>query len=378
MMFVIPVLLPFYRDQMGLSFNDFLLGEAFFAATVVLLDVPTGWLSDQWQRKHILALASLLDLAGFIVLLNAHGLVQAVLAQILLGVGISLMSGTNSAMLYESLMSAGREDEYRKIEGRRGGIGLYSVAGASIIGGLLYPHHHQLPILLSAVMQVVAIMIACLTDEPERHRKRPEKHPVLDIIETTRYALSHPEVGLILIFAAIMFCSTKMIMWAQQPYYMAMHLNESFYGILMAGGFALGGFSSHMAHKLDGKVSTIKALALAWIGAVGACIGAASHLGWPGVSLLMIGGTCIYGMASPRVTEAINRHVGSERRATILSTQSLLTSLLFIPLSRLMGHISDAYGVQAVLLAVALWLGIAGLCLAGWQWRRSVLIRRVA
>ena len=30
MRFVIPVILPFYRDQMGLSFDDFLLGEARF------------------------------------------------------------------------------------------------------------------------------------------------------------------------------------------------------------------------------------------------------------------------------------------------------------------------------------------------------------
>jgi hypothetical protein len=224
--------------------------------------------------------------------------------------------------------------------------------------------------MLSVLMQLAGVIVACRMDEPERHRKRPEKHPVADIVETTKYALVHPEVGLLLIFAGVMFCSTKLIMWTQQPYYMALGLREEAFGMLMAVGFVLGGFSSQMGHRLDGRVSTYKALFMAWGAAVIACLGASIGPGWHGIVLLMIGGTCLYGMTAPRVSEAINRHVGSDRRATILSTQSLLVSLLFIPVSTLMGRVSDAYGVQAVLVALAAWLGVAGLCLALWCLKR--------
>jgi MFS family permease len=370
MAFVIPVIMPFYRDQMGLSFRDFLIGESAFAATVLLLDVPMGWVSDQWQRKHVLAAGTLIMLSGYALLLVAHSLPMAALAQSVIGVGICFLNGTNTAILYESLLSENREAEYRKREGRRGGFGLYAVALASVLGGLIYPHAHQLPVVLTVIMQNAALIVACMLDEPERHRKRAEKHPVADIVETTRYALRHPEVGVIIIFAGMMFCSTKLIMWTQQPYYMAMGLKEDVYGLLMAVGFFLGGFSSQMAHKLDGRVSTHKALLLAWSMAVAACLGAAAKLGWHGVALLMVGGSCIYGIAQPRVSEAINRHVGSERRATILSTQSLCVSVLFIPVSWAMGKVSDAYGVQAVLVALAAWLCVAGLSLAAFGIRR--------
>ena len=374
MAFIIPVIMPFYRDEIGLSFRDFLVGECFFAATVVLLDVPCGWISDQWKRKYVLALGTLLEMCGYAMLLVADSLFTAALAQSVIGIGICLFNGTNSAILYESLMAEGREGEYRKREGKRGGIGLYSVAFASVLGGLMYKFDHNLPVIVSVMMQSVGVLLAMLMDEPERHRKRPEKHPVADIIETTKYALVHPEVGLLLIFAGVMFCSTKLIMWTQQPYYTALGLREEAFGLLMAVGFVLGGFSSQMGHKLDGKVSTYKTLFLAWGAAVIACLGASIGPGWHGVVMLMMGGTCIYGMTAPRVSEAINRHVGSERRATILSTQSLLVSLLFIPVSTLLGRVSDAYGVQAVLVALACWLGIAGLCLALWCLKR----RRVA
>ncbi len=377
--FIIPVIMPFYRDQMGLSFQDFLLGEAAFAATLVLLDVPCGWLSDTWKRKTVLAMSTLMELIGYSLLLVSHSLFMAALAQSIIGVGICLLNGTNTSILYESLMSEGREAEYRKREGRRAGLGLYSVAFASVIGGLVYPHMHEGPILLTALTFLTGLFIACQVDEPERHRRRPEKHPVLDVIETTKYALAHPQVGFIIFFAAVMFCSTKMIMWTQQSYYMALHIPESWYGVLMAVGFCLGGLSSQLGHKLDGKVGSLRPLMIVWSAAVGICLAASVSPGWLGVALLMVGGTCLYGVAAPRVSEAVNRHVDSSRRATVLSTQSLLVSLMFIPVSTVMGHISSAYGVRWVLVAIACWLGVAGLSLVSWCIsRRRIRAKRLA
>lgn len=363
--FVIPVILPFYRDQMHIGFNEFLIAEAAFAATVVLLEVPTGWLSDVWQRKHVLALGVLAEMTGYACLLAGEGLLWAVIAQSIIGVGISLISGTNSALLYDTLLADGQDARFRKLEGRRQGLGLYSVAAASIIGGLVYPLDHRLPVALSLLMQLTAFAIVLCMTEPARHKKRPEKHPLADMAETMRYALhGHAGIALIILFAAVLFSGTKLIMWSQQPYYMALGVPETYFGLLMAAGFIMGGFSSHIGHRLDGKIGSLKALAAIWGAAVSVAVLSALYIGWSGIVLLMLGGTCLYGIASPRVGEAINRQVGSERRATILSTQNLMVSLLFIPISLLTGRISDDYGVQGALLIIALWLAVAGACLA--------------
>lgn len=365
MSFIIPVILPYYRDQMGLDFKAFLLGEAAFAAVVVLLEVPSGWLSDIWQRKHVLALAAFANMFGYGCLLIGDNLVWAVAAQMILGIGISLISGTNTALLYDSLLSCNREGEFRKHEGRRAGLGFYSVAGGSIIGGFIYPLHHQLPVLLSIILLGAAVILACLMQEPSRHQQRPEKHPIADMIATAKYALhGHAEIGLIILLAAVMFCSTKLIMWSQQPYYMAMGVHESLFGFLMAAGFVLAGFSSQMGHKLDGKCSSMTALVGVCLVAILVCIGASVHVGWSGIVLLMLGGSCLYGMAAPRVSEEINSRVGSERRATILSTQNLMVNLLFIPVSTMIGWISGHYGITGALLGIAGWLGVTGLGLA--------------
>lgn len=363
---IIAVVVPYYRDVMGIGFKEFLIGEAAFAAVVVLLEVPTGWISDVWKRKNVLLLGALVNMIGYSCLLYGKGLLWAIIGQAIIGVGVSLISGTHTAFLYDSLLSAGREAEFRKREGTRGGIQFYSVAAASVVGGFMYVIDPHLVAMASVVALFGAMVCAFLMDEPERHKKRPEKHPIADMLETARYALrGHAEIGFIILFAAAFFCSTKMIMWTQQPYYMAVGIHESLFGVLMACGFMLAGISSQLGHKLDGKQGgNIRILIGAWVAALLVCVGAAIHVGISGVALLMLGGSCLYGITGPRVSEAINNRVGSERRATILSTQNLMVSLCFIPVSWVVGIVSDSFGIAGALLAIAAWLGFAGLFLA--------------
>ena len=93
-------------------------------------------------------------------------------------------------------------------------------------------------------------------------------------------------------------------------------------------------------------------------------MGASAHLGWSGIALLMLGGSCIYGIAQPRINEVINKNIDSSRRATVLSTQSTMVSLCFIPLSTVMGAVSNHWGIQAVLVGLSVWLCLTGAALS--------------
>ena len=87
------------------------------------------------------------------------------------------------------------------------------------------------------------------------------------------------------------------------------------------------------------------------------------------LSLFLVG-LLGYAMGQPRINAAINGHVGSERRATILSTASLMVHLLFIPTSAIVGWISEQGGIMASLL----WIGWQLMILSGIGmvlWKRS-------
>ena len=54
-LFLLPVVVPYFGDHVGLSFRETLLTEAAFAATMVLTEVPSGWLAGHWRRKNVLS-----------------------------------------------------------------------------------------------------------------------------------------------------------------------------------------------------------------------------------------------------------------------------------------------------------------------------------
>jgi MFS family permease len=359
-LFILPVIVPYYRDEIGLGFREFMIGEAVFSALMILMEVPTGWISDIWGRRKTLAASAAAQVLGWSLLLNADSFLSAVVAQGTLAIAVSLFSGTNSAMLYDTLLEAGREDEYRRREGQRLGASLYSIGIASMLGGFMYEVNHMLPLVATILTMTLGMVATLLMQEPLRHRQAIHKNPLADMAATFRYALrGHPEVGGIILLSAILFASTKMMMWSQQPYYMALGIPETWFGILGAGGFILGGTASAIGHRLDGRFSNVGVLRtlLAW--AILASAGAGMLVGAHGIVLLM-SGSFIFGMGWPRVQAAINRRVASARRATILSCASLMVHMVSIPLLVLTGTMQDWKGIGASLMMLALLLIMLG------------------
>lgn len=358
--FIIPVIMPYYQAEIGLTFRDFMIAEAMFAATIILMEVPSGWLSDLWSRKHTLAMGLFFNTIGYAWLLWSDSFWDAATAQCIIGVGISLISGTNSAMLYDSLLQDGRTDDYRRLEGKRHGYGLYALGIASVLGGLLYQVNHDLPVILSVITQFLGMVCALLMIEPIREYRAAEKHPIADMVDTMKFALhGHNEIAGIIFFATVIFTATKIMLWTQQPYFALLQLPEVWYGVFTACGFMLGGLGGHIGHRFDGHVGN-RTMFLFMLGAAAsACLIAGTIISHAVIPLLLVG-SIMFGFGWPRVQSAINMRVSSDRRATILSTASLMINLAFIPVGALMGIMTDEWGIQNGLLALGTFILIGG------------------
>ena len=358
--FILPILVLFFRDIIRLSFREFMTTEAFFAACLLILEVPTGWLSDMWKRKHTLLLGVIVSIGGFTLLMNAGAFWHAMLAQGILGLGVSLISGTNSALLYDSLHEAGRTHEYRKQEGLMSATGLYTIALCCFCGGFMYEINPFLPLQVTLVILLFGIPACLLMVEPERHKQEVQHNPLADMIITMRYALhGHPVIGGLIMLGAVTFATTKLFLWTQQTYYTELNLPESWFGILTATGFLIGGLGSHFGHWFDGKIShrNILLILIALVGL--ASIGAGIHIGYHGIILLLLG-SAIWGFGWPHLQDALNKRIESARRATILSTANLMIQLTFIPASIMLGWSADHFGIGTALLILGGLIGLTG------------------
>ena len=125
--------------------------ESIYYAAVVVLEVPSGYLSDRLGRRPTLIIAAAATTAAHVVFATSGSFPAFAVGQCLLAAGMAFNSGTDSALLYDSLQAQGRPDEFGSIEGRAQAWGLITMAVASAVGGLSAGFDLRLAYVLSGV-----------------------------------------------------------------------------------------------------------------------------------------------------------------------------------------------------------------------------------
>jgi len=135
-MLYMPIVVPFYESN-GLSMKDIMILQAVYSIAIVVLEVPSGYLADVIGRKKTLIIGAVFGILGFTTYNFSFGFMGFLVAEIILGIGQSCISGADSAMLYDSLLDRGEEKKYTRFEGRITAMGNVAEALAGIVGGLL-------------------------------------------------------------------------------------------------------------------------------------------------------------------------------------------------------------------------------------------------
>ncbi len=355
-LFVIPIIVVYYAAHKSVGFTGFLIGEAAFALVMVVMEVPSGYLSDIWRRKSVLWLAMAWQVVGYALLWLGDGLVMMVAAQSIIGIGVSLYSGTNTAMLYDGLLERGKAATFSKYTGQHQMYGMIGATGAALVGGFAYALQPDLPAMLTVIVMVIATAATWFLTEPSRHKQEVQKNPIADMVSVMKYTLhGHKEVACLILFMTSVFVTTNLMFWLNQRYWMDANISEAWFGVLMAIGTAVNAVGAGFAHRLENRLTFMHMIfiiaALPFM-AYGLAI-ALPH--WAGVGALFLGGLA-WGMGSPLMATAVNKRVESHRRATILSVKSLVHRLVFLPLSLLAGPLADGYGAKAAMFALLLFM----------------------
>jgi len=96
-------------------------------------------------------LASALSIGGWALYTFATGFASVASAEIFLGSSLSFVSGTNSAMLYESLANQGHEEDFGRWFGCARFFGQIAKGTTALTAGLLFAYWIRLPLILMVI-----------------------------------------------------------------------------------------------------------------------------------------------------------------------------------------------------------------------------------
>ncbi len=343
-MVAMPIIVLFFQEH-GLSLTQIMFLQAIYSISVAIFEIPSGYLADLFGRKNTIVMSTFLSFIGFLIFSFFGGFYAFAIAEVLIGIGGSLMSGSDSALLYDTLIETGDKRTYTKIEGRNYAIGNFSEAAAGILGGFLAVGSIYLPVYVQTAILFLSIPIALSLVETTVHndnKLEKSSKAILDILRFTM--IENKQLKWLIIYSSAMGVATLSMAWFAQPFFKEIGISIAYFGILWAGLNFSAGITSFNSHKFDKLESNrmLSSLALAMLLSF-FLLGINSNL----FGLLFI--LFVYllrGIVTPILRNAINRNTTSNKRATVLSIRSFIIRISFAISAPFLGYIADNHSLS--------------------------------
>ena len=351
-MVVIPVFVPLLQGH-GLSMSQVLQTQAMFALTIALCEVPSGYIADIWGRRRAIMVGSALNAIGFFSLLWADTFMDFLLYELILGVGFSLISGADLALLYDT-------EVYLQEQGLPGGAGpgkslsrLIAVEAAAsgiagIVASVLLIWSLDGVVLVQAFTGLMPLLLVfTLAEVPRPRGETGHRENARHVVELLLFG--KPVVLWTAFAIAVFGLLAVYVFWIYQKYWELQSVPLGYFGYIWAAFALTVSISARYSGALEQRLGTRGVLCLIAILPLLGLLGMALGSGWVGV---MFGFAIQFsrGLSMSLFYEALNRRVPGDFRATVNSLVSLGVRAVFIVTGPLLGFALDHYGVRSTLL----------------------------
>lgn len=367
---VMPVMVPFYRHH-GLSMQEVYLLQSIFAVATLALELPTGYLADLLGRKRALVAAGLFGGLGFTTLAHVESFGGFVVFECLMAVGVAFFSGSDVALLYQSLERLPYPPEAAtRAMGRKLFHSQLGETLASILGGALAVVSLELPAQVNAVTGWVPLFVALGLHEPPGPRLASGQH-LENLARVARTLFAERLTRHVVATLVVSSATTLVAVWSFQASWRETGIPLAAFGWLWAGYNLTVALTGRFAHRLEESLGFGGVVALVGVLPVVGFLGMGCSAGALGAAFGLAFQVC-RGLDAVCLRDALNVRVPEELRATANSVASLGMRLAFALAGPLVGRSMDEFGVGATLrgLGAASALAALAVCAPLWlAWR---------
>ncbi len=330
------------------------LSQAAFTLAVLMTDVPTGWIADRFSRRRANLIGDGLAAFGFLIYALAQGFWSAVLAEIVIGIGIAFTNGADMPLLAAYCKQL--DLKLDRVNGQIQVARPFVEAAGLLIGGFIGAYSPRLALLATVLPFLVGAWLSSRLVELGARRERRDKHPIRDMFDIVKATLhGQRDLAWASLAAALQREVTHAVVWVYTPI------------LLLAGAppwMVASAWSFNMLMTAAGswvakRWSRILTDAETFIASMSLTILACLLLAWK-INLLTV---WLYGAlglsrgwAMVTTPLMIQRKAPEDAQSTVHSVASSLARLLYLPLVIVInaagGHNpSRAFLINAVVFA---------------------------
>ena len=344
----------------GFSLWEIGLAESVFHVVSLLCEVPSGMAADLLGRRKTLLSGGVLTVTCNLLMAFAPNLFTICLAMGLNALAMTMFSGTFTALVYDSLKTEGREDEYIQVSANSSQISMLANAIGSLASLLKRFLGFAGFYLLSAAFEGVSTAALALMEEPivtesqasrEKHALRALPEQFRQLVRDSLHVLHTCPMAVKLIASSALISVPSYLtkMFLQQRLVELGWPTELLFLPLLLGGLACVA-GTEIGRRVRCRSMRRLYTACALLCGMGTLLVGAAPA-WGGILGMML----VQGVLEVYLlheSQKLNDAIPSDQRATLISVDGMAYSLLMIPASPLVGAVGDAFGQAGAGLAL--------------------------
>ena len=335
-----------FWEQRGMTIQMVVYAEIIYAVTIVLLEIPTGIIADKWGRKKMIVINAFFGCCEFLILLFATEFWHFAIVAFLAGVGCSASSGSENALLYDSLLSNGEQQSFEKCLGRLNAYDFSAAILAALSGSLMAGWFgFELNYWVSFAGMLVSLCISLLLVEPGVKSKTDKPVAAKEYVTASlHFFRKNQAVCLVLLSGMVTGAALNFIDEFWQLYISRLGVPVIYFGLFSAVIFFLRLPGNILAHRIKNMISYRMLISGTLFIFTAGLLVLCAVKGY--TSLVVIFLICtVSGIIEPVVTGYLHHRIDSSMRATIDSFQSLGLRTIIIIAGLGFGFFSSRYDI---------------------------------
>ncbi len=351
LLFFLPVLALYFEKSL-FSVTNVAIIFAVEAMAFAVFEMPTGAIADLFGRKKAIISANFIHLLSLVFLYIGESMVMFIFYAIINSFARSLMSGTDSAMIYDTLKDEKKEHYYKKVIGTYRALWPIGASIGSIIGGHLAKISLSFPIAITVIPLAIATALTFFLKEP-RYEKEDHKNVFRHIINSLRIIINNKQLILLMGGGLILMAFGETIHLLGPLFFEFNEIPIELFGWITASIFGLSSVGHYFSHDLSEKIGNKRTLLLSVIGSPALLLLATLSGKYTAIILFIIP-SLFFGLRNPLIDHLLNVEVASSKRATIISTSNFLAQLGLAISAPMIGYFAEWYTINTAFKISAL------------------------
>ncbi len=352
-----PVLITYIQQIGRMSLSQIYVMESIVVVAVMLLQIPGGAIADRLGRKRTMLIGMSILVLDSVLFGIGDSPAWMWAANLAWAFGYSLVSGADSALLYDTLATAGRTDDFKRIEGRTIAYRLLLMAFTSLSVGYLAGVNMRLPVLLGIPGILVAVGVVASMVEPPRTKSTAKHWDLMKL--SVLFVANNRKVKWIIAYAVLLTVIGKVWFFTYNPYFELVDLPLSLYGWVFFGlnlvAAIFSGGAAWLAKRVPASTSITNMVLM-----TGASIVLMALVIAPAMVGLVLVQNVVRGYLKPFMGQFLHDHLDSENRATVASVQSAVDGFGQVVLLGIFGLVLQVASLPTSLLLLGVFTLAAG------------------